>query len=289
MKKSTKTTLKIILLVIGLLVVAVGIRTYRRNHAEIPDTSQTSEIKTAFNIRYDTKDSLQFADFYIPAEKSSTLLIIVHGGGWITGTKKDFSDVSNFFVEKGYVVANIDYRLAPKWKYDSQLQDIAAVLKLADAQKTKLKLKNGYKIALMGHSAGGQLVSIFSLKENDYGTKNVDYCIGLAGPYNLNLMGIKKPLVEKALINFLGNFTQDEASPAKQVKEGETTKFLLLLGASDEMVPEQQLTEFKDALTAKKAYVETYMIPWRTHESLYTNIPFTGNEVAEKILKFLEL
>src|SRR3954454_18301770 len=62
-------------------------------------------------------------DLFAPDQKSSKpmpLAVFVHGGGWIQGSKAGglwLQNVKSELNKRGYVVASVDYRLAPKYKW----------------------------------------------------------------------------------------------------------------------------------------------------------------------------
>lgn len=281
MSKNSKTAL-IVVIVLSIFFVAIWIYKTTRYEKVPVDTKG----ENAFNVKYGDKDKNQVFDFYTSGNETETLMVIVHGGGWTMGDKKQLSSISEFFAEQGYSVINMNYRLAPDWKYDAPLQDIASVLKLVNSNTSKYGLKNDYKIALLGHSAGAHLTALYSLKEADYDTKEINYEIGLAGPYDLEEIK-DQPLISKAVDSFLDKTPRSEASAPNQVKTNESTKFLLFNGDQDALVPVFQMQNFEKALKDKNAYVETYVIPGRNHGSLISSIPQSGDEVGDRILNFL--
>lgn len=55
-----------------------------------------------------------FMDVYEPEEDSATsrpLIILAHGGSFVTGTRTDIADLCTYYAKRGFVVASIDYRL----------------------------------------------------------------------------------------------------------------------------------------------------------------------------------
>jgi acetyl esterase/lipase len=246
-----------------------------------------NNIQSKFNVSYGD-DKNQKYDFYAPEDESDMLLIIVHGGGWVLGDKIQFSQAADFFSKYNISVINMNYRLAPDWKYDSPLQDISIVLKEIDSNKKDFNLNDDYKIVLLGHSAGAHLVSLYSLNEQDYGTKNIDYCIGLAGPYDLTKIyeDKDKQLIEEALNSFLDGTSPEDVSPVYQITNGEQTKFLLMIGNEDELVSADQMYSFEKALKDTNTYIEAYVIAGRNHNSLINQIQ-TKDGVAVQIFEFV--
>src|SRR5690348_1751958 len=81
------------------------------------DTAEPSlAAQNQANVAYGT-DAAQKMDLYLPAGRSTDstkLIILVHGGAWISGDKSDFALFLPIIQQRfpGYAVANINYRLA---------------------------------------------------------------------------------------------------------------------------------------------------------------------------------
>lgn len=102
-------------------------------------------------------------DLYQPKLKGTYPgIILVHGGGWIQGTRKGFSAMAKELAQKGYVVANIDYRLSKEAKFPAAVQDTKAAVRWlrANAEEYQVDADN---IAGIGASAGGHLIAMAAL------------------------------------------------------------------------------------------------------------------------------
>ena len=65
-------------------------------------------------------------DLWGPAPTSSGVwpgIVMIHGGGFTKGTRDWNTGISQWLADNGYVVLNIDYRLAPTWVYPAMEQD----------------------------------------------------------------------------------------------------------------------------------------------------------------------
>ena len=72
-------------------------------------------------------DKEQYFLYYEPAERTSDKLVIwVHGGGWNAGNPKFFDYVGQSMARQGYRFVSIGYRLSPKNKYPTQIEDVCA-------------------------------------------------------------------------------------------------------------------------------------------------------------------
>jgi acetyl esterase/lipase len=232
------------------------------------------------------QDAKQKFDFYSPAIPSDRLIVIIHGGAWVLGDKEMFAEHSKFFSKKGYSVVDMNYRLTPKWSYDSQLVDISLVLKKIAQNPERYNLKSNYKVVLIGHSAGAHLATMYGLKETEYGTPNIDYVVGLAGPYDLTNFQMS-PKLRKLFDSFRGDFSESEVSPIKHIPFNDQTKFLLVGGGKDTLVLQNQMDSFAEKLDQKEVYVEKLFMPDRNHNTLENFIP-ANDQVAQKIISFIE-
>jgi acetyl esterase/lipase len=90
-------------------------------------------------------------------------VIVIHGGGWVGGTKEGV--VRSFclpYLEKGFVVANVEYRLAKAATAPAAVQDVlkAAQWFFKNAGKYNVDKK---RIVVTGGSAGGHLALMVGL------------------------------------------------------------------------------------------------------------------------------
>jgi acetyl esterase/lipase len=100
------------------------------------------------------------ADLYIPeGEGPFPAVLMIHGGGWSGRSRDDMTKISQEVAQRGYVVMNASYRLAPKYRFPAQYHDVAhAVLWLrAHAEANKVKSD---RIAAWGYSAGAHLAAL---------------------------------------------------------------------------------------------------------------------------------
>src|SRR5207244_2310928 len=83
-------------------------------------------------------------DFYRPAyakdvrERPRPCIIVIHGGGWDSGDRRQLPELNHRLVALGYVVAAIDYRLAPRWQWPAPKVDTLAALAWLKANAGRL-------------------------------------------------------------------------------------------------------------------------------------------------------
>src|SRR5258705_9126327 len=86
----------------------------------------------------------------------SPTLVFFHGGGWIFGTKE--GSVLQFlpFLEKGWTVVNVEYRMASNSLAPAAVEETRCALRWVYRNAAQWHFDTS-KIGLMGHSAGGHL------------------------------------------------------------------------------------------------------------------------------------
>jgi acetyl esterase/lipase len=117
---------------------------------------------TAFTDQhYDPADGDAYLDVFAPAAARGPLPLVVwvHGGGWLSGSKSDVANYAKIIAAKGYVVAGVDYSLAPGARFPTPVRQINAALKYLVANAQRLRI-DPQRIVLAGDSAGAHLAAV---------------------------------------------------------------------------------------------------------------------------------
>lgn len=86
---------------------------------------------------------------------------MVHGGSWVAGDKTAVVDNKvAHYLPAGFVVASTNYRFSPQVDPLAQADDVAAALAYVQKHAADWGGGDPNRIVLMGHSAGGHLVSL---------------------------------------------------------------------------------------------------------------------------------
>ena len=125
---------------------------------EIVECPTSKNIKVSKDVVYRGKLLL---DAYFPINKTlKTPILMVHGGGWQSGSKENYKDYAYQLALQGYKVFTINYTLSDTKTYPQPLIDIKNSIEWI---RENYNLK-GEKFILVGDSSGGQLVSLFGNK-----------------------------------------------------------------------------------------------------------------------------
>ena len=98
------------------------------------------------------------ADYYGTSQLSAPVVVYIHGGGLLWGTKEELSEeMIQLYTKNGYGVFSIDYRLAPETKLPDILEDVQDALQWLESEGSKQFSIDPKKIAVIGSSAGAFL------------------------------------------------------------------------------------------------------------------------------------
>lgn len=97
------------------------------------------------------------ADVVVPrGQGPHPVLVYLHGGGWVCGSPATHRKLGYRFAEAGYLVFNVDYRLAPEHPFPTPLDDCVAAIRFA-AREAPRYGGDPARLAVGGDSAGGNL------------------------------------------------------------------------------------------------------------------------------------
>lgn len=203
------------------------------------------------DIAYCGGEKLQTYDLYLPKQqgKPSPLVIFIHGGGWIRGDKSNglVDYYGSKLVERGFAVASVNYRLAPKVHYPVQNEDVACAIQDITSKAKGFHIDSS-RIGLHGDSAGGLLAAMYTLTRTP-DMPEVKAVVEFYGTADL-VMQLERDPSDSFAKMYLGS--EDEmlarqASPLYQPIGG-TPPFLLFHGNKDPTVNITQSKRFYQRL-----------------------------------------
>ena len=114
-------------------------------------------------------------DAYIPkAEGQYPAVLVIHGGAWRFGDRKQLSNYAQSLAEKGFSCFAIDYRLAPKHKFPAQIEDCRTAVKWIRKNANQYKV-DASKLGVIGYSAGGHLATLLGTTGEEPNEKNGNF------------------------------------------------------------------------------------------------------------------
>src|SRR5262245_3810179 len=99
------------------------------------------------------------ADILVPDRPGPhPVLVYLHGGGWVAGSPKSHRKLGLRFAEAGFLVVNVDYRLAPGAPFPAPFDDCVFAVRWAAENAARFGGDAG-RLAVGGDSAGGNLTA----------------------------------------------------------------------------------------------------------------------------------
>lgn len=117
-------------------------------------------VTSVKNQQYIPGDDDAYLDVYYPdiTQKKQPVIVWIHGGGWVAGSKDDVSNYCKILAGKKYTVIAVDYSLAPGSKYPKPLQQVNAALKYIKDNTEKFNIDTA-NIILAGDSGGAHIAA----------------------------------------------------------------------------------------------------------------------------------
>lgn len=139
----------------------------RKRDSVIPLPQSVTQV---CDISYGPYGKWNLLDVYYPeGAELCPVIVNIHGGGFVYGTKEIYKRYCMDLARRGFTVVNINYRLAPRWKFPTPMEDIhnAFVWLMEQGKDYHADTDN---IFIVGDSAGAQLASQYTamLTNPDY-------------------------------------------------------------------------------------------------------------------------
>jgi pectinesterase len=104
-------------------------------------------------------------DAFVPNTKSVKKIpgvLIIHGGGWISGNRGQHIPLAQSLAKAGYAAFTVEYRLSGEALYPAAIYDVKAALRWMRANAQQFNIDTN-KIAVLGFSAGGEMAALLGV------------------------------------------------------------------------------------------------------------------------------
>ena len=213
--------------------------------------------------------SLTLDAFTPEGEGPFATCILVHGGGFTKGDKHSFiKPLFEPLSKAGFTWFTINYRLAPQHAWPACADDVVSAIKWVKAHAAEYKVDVN-RIALIGESAGGHLVSWAGVTGE--GETRVAAVVPFYAPHDLvvqvkrrNALGGLGGLIGTEELNDAAWQKLAEISPINHIRPG-LPPFLQIHGDKDETVPISQSVNFEAKMKAAGNNCETITVAGGIH------------------------
>jgi acetyl esterase/lipase len=171
------------------------------------------------------------------------VVLVVHGGGWMSGDKKTgMGPILQPLTDAHFVWFSINYRMAPASRWPACLDDVNAAIRWVKAHAAEYK-GDPRRIALLGYSAGGHLACLAATTAT--ADTAVQAVVGLAPPTDLELDLPQRGGLSLPLQNLLDRPHEVDDASLKTLREisaihfvhAGLPPFLIMQGTGDKSVP----------------------------------------------------
>ena len=247
------------------------------------------KVRTIPNVVYERANGWEGKlDVYsVRGQTPSPVVIFIHGGGWVLGTKEASLLSALPFIGMGYSVVNVEYRLANVSLAPAAVEDCRCALRWVLAHAKDYNIDPA-RVVVAGSSAGGHLaLTTGMLKTSDGFDRNcqdrtepkvaaiVDF-FGITDVADLLDGPNKKPFPESwpYTVQWLGNQPSRveiarAASPLTYVRAG-MPPTISVHGDADPLVPYTHSVRLQDALAKAGIAHELVTIPGGGHGNFST-------------------
>lgn len=112
---------------------------------------------------------IRVLDLYIPQKNTKKdILAFISGSNWQNGDKSDWTETAEYFCQKGYLIACINVRLAPKWNFPIQIEDLRLAIGFIKKQAGLLGFAP-HRLTVAGVASGAYLALLLAvITPNEY-------------------------------------------------------------------------------------------------------------------------
>ena len=235
-----------------------------------PDAVAGSELSAGIytNIVYGQAagEDLLLDAFLPVGEGLHPVVILVHGGGWVGGNKRDMEFLAKPLAKAGFTCFSVGYRLAPEHRWPGCLDDVLAAVRWVKANASDYQ-GDPQRIALLGYSAGGHLACMAAAQER------VQAVVGIAPPTDHLADSTRRGGLSECMQKLLnrpkkiddgGRAALQEISPIHYVSSN-LPPYLLIHGTADQSVPYEQSIAFQAKLKANGVRCDLITIEGAPH------------------------
>jgi acetyl esterase/lipase len=253
-----------------------GLRTYAQ-----PFKYADRGVRVLRDVPYTEGGRRAKLDIYLPAEgavEKAPVLLQIHGGAWMISHKgQQGLLLMNQMAARGWVCVAANYRLAPKYRWPTQIVDVKRAIAWVRENIAEYGGDPDY-IILTGGSAGGHLSALATVTPSDSAWQpgfedadtSVSGCVPFYGIYDFDSNDAYAKTMRQFLtrVVFPSGVTTDDFRNASALHRltDDVPEFLVVHGANDSLANVEQARSFVRRLREINPGKVTYLeLPWTQH------------------------
>ena len=250
------------------------------------------------------KNERHLLDVYAPPTGSNLPVVVwIHGGGWMRGSKNEMGQKPVAFVEKGFVFVPMNYRFIPQVTMDTIVRDVAKSVGWVHANIARYG-GDPNRLFIMGHSAGAQLAALLCtdsryIESEGVPRTSIKGCVPVDGDtYDVTLevatadarrKSLKQPPPKMGHAGKFGNLErQRELSAVNHVAPNKGIPPFLLLHVADHTDTSAQACRLWSALDIAGVPAKLFGAEGTDHVKLDRDLGVAGDPATKALFEFTD-
>jgi acetyl esterase/lipase len=233
---------------------------------------------------------------YSPPEgKDHPVIVWIHGGGWSKGDKASLQQKPQAFVDKGFVLVSVNYRLVPAVTVKDIMADLAQSVRWVRDHAAEHR-GDPNSLIIMGHSAGAHLAALLCtddryLKAAGVPMTSLKGCV----PLDVSAYDIPKRIhdvddgISKTFKTIFGTdeAAQREVSPVHHVSKDKGIPPFLILHVASRDDTKAQAHWLAGKLTEASITARVVAAEGKTHGTISSDLGGAADPPTLELWKFL--
>ena len=257
--------------------------------ADLPRVYDAAEIEVVTDLAYGPHERHKLdvhTDKYRRSNVSMPVVVFVHGGGFLFGTKEAERNIADYFASLGLVGVNMTYRLAPESVWPGGAEDVGAAVNWVNANIAEYG-GDPEQVFVIGKSAGVEHVATYVFRPDllSPDTTTIAGAVFMSGTYSPNEVTPSR--------GELAYFGEDKSQWAGKGVLGNIERVdipvLITISEYDPPIYSQALAKIIYELAIGHGRMpRVAQLPGHNHYSSNVSIGTTDRTVSSEIVEFIQ-
>jgi acetyl esterase/lipase len=258
----------------------------------VASSAHATSVRVVRDLPYISDGSPKHTlDVYAPdGQRGAPVIVSLYGGGLTAGDKNQQAFVGQRFASAGIVTAVVNYRLTPEVAHPAHVRDAAAAVAWAKQHAADYG-GDASRLFVIGHSAGAYLAALLATDEHYLAAEHLSLSdirgvVPVSAFYWVERADVAPARDKRVWGPDAAKWA--DASPAHHL-HARVPPMLILYADGDDAWRRDQNVEAAQALKgAGNTAIDIAQIRGRTHNSIWSRMGEEGDEVADRIIRFVK-